>query len=208
MIDMPDSYDTLCRRKGILSSTNYNLPEKPDRRSSWFEESNIITHTDQRGIFYLLYVLRSFPRPTDDRRYNLLFVTKQGIFYSVNSHSCLEVPLDFETITAKRLCDWGDGNFITLKPNTRQIIILKHYRYTELLDNRGVPNTFYWYNHPELFDTIKNHEILLESETTDPIRIPFREHMYEYLKRNAPYLYLRSDNYVKMEDVRFVRQPF
>ena len=87
-------------------------------------------------------------------------------------------------------------------------MILKHYRYTELLDNRGVPNTFYWYNHPELFDTVKKHEILLESETTDPIRIPFREHMYEYLKRNAPYLYLRSDNYVKMEDVRFVRQPY
>lgn len=208
MIDMPESYDSICRKKGILAETLYNLPEQPNRESSWYEEANLTLHSTARGVFYLYYVLRSFPRPTDDRRFNLYFVTKQGIFVSVNSHSVLESPIDFTTLVLKRFCDFGMHDLITLIPNTREIMILKDYRYTELLDGKGVPNTFYWKDHPDMWDTVQTHEILLESRTTKPIVVPFRWQMYEYLRKGEPYLWLRKDNYVDLTDVRFNLQPY
>lgn len=210
MIDMPESYEKICRKMGILSGTMYNLPYKPEANTDWFEAADVaLSDSYTKGTFYLYYVIRSFPRPTDSRRYNLLFVTKNGLFTSINSHSMLDEPVDFNNIYCKRLCDFGFKDMLTLKPGTREVIILKHYRFTELLDGKGVPNTWNWKDHKELWNQVRNHEIMVEADNFDePIVCEFRPQMYAALKRGMPYLHLREDNYVPIESVRFMNDLY
>jgi hypothetical protein len=208
MVEMPESYDSICRKKGILAETLYNLPELPKKESSWFEEANLVLHSTARGIFQLYYAIRSFPKPTDDRIYHVFYITKSGIFYSCNTHSHLNTPIDFTTEVCKYWDDFKFNDMITLKPNTREIVLLKNYRYTELINGNGVPNTFNWYDHPEIWNTTNKHQILVESDTYMALLLDFNKQMYEALRRGHPYMWLRKDNYIPIDEVRFNRQPY
>ena len=209
MIEMPPSYEDICKARGTIAQTIYHLPENPHRESSWYEEANITLHSMGRGVFYLYYMLRSYPRPTDDRRYNILCVTKQGLFVSVTSHSCMAEPIDFEVLRFKHWCHFGHRDLITLKPNTRELLILYCYRFTEIIDGKGYPNRFYFGDHPEMEKKITEHKILLESPTIqEPILVDFNWQMYDALHHGDPYIWVRKDNYIDMNQVRFVRQPY
>lgn len=208
MISMPESYDEYCRKKGTLAETIYNLPQHPHHMASWYEEANLTLHSMCRGVFYIYYVLRSFPRPADDRRYNLMVITKQGIFVSVNTLCFKDEPLDFTTLMLKRWTYFGHGDFITLKPNTREIILLRNYTYTEIVNGKSYSNRWYFFDHKHEFKDIKSHNILMESDTHDPIMLDWNADMYEHIRLNKPYIWLGEDNYVSIKDVRFNRQPY
>jgi len=203
MIDMPESYESICRKRGTVAETMYTLPYKQSSNLDWFEEANSSVQSHSRGVFHVYYALRSYPRATDNTRYWLMFITNSGIFRSSNSHCFFNEPIDFRTMEIRRIGDFGPYDMLTLLPHTRQITILKEYRYTELINGSGVPNVWYWYDHPEVHKDAKTHQILLESRTTMPILTEFRDELYQAVRLGKPYLYLRSDNYVPIDQVRF-----
>lgn len=210
MIRMPESYDSICKKKGILAETIYQLIENPLPRTSWFEYANLVMYSTARGVFQLYYALKSFPRPTDNRRFILFFVTKSGIFTSTNSVSHLNEPIDFNVIRCKHYCDFGRGNLMTLIPGTREIIVLDNYRYTEVIDGKGVPNTYDWNKHKQEYacNMCCNHKLVVESDNYSPIELDYDDELYAHLRANAPYLWLRSDNYVDLNNIVFCRQPY
>ncbi len=205
---MPESYDSICRKKGFLAETLYQLVENPHPRTSWYEEANLNLHSTARGIFQLYYALKSFPKPTDDRRYFLFFITKQGIFTSTNSHSNKNEPIDFNVIRCKFFSEFKDRMLLTLKPHTREIILLQNYRYTELADGVGLPNSNDYIRNSKNDAKYKNHQILVESDNYSPLVLDFSEELYYALHSGHPYICLRSDNYVDINNVIFCRQPY
>ena len=208
MIEMPEDYMTNCKKKGILAETLYLLPEHPKPRSTWYECANYTLHSIARGVFQLYYVIKSYAKPTDDSRYYLFFVTTKGIFTGCNSMCDKEGPVDFNVLRAKYFCDFNTNRLMTLKPNTREVIILDNYRYTEMIDGKGYPNSFYWEEHPELHDTVKKHQLLVESDNYHPILLDYYDELYYNLRMGSPYICLRADNYVDINNVIFCRQPY
>ena len=205
---MPETYDSICRKKGFLAETLYQLEENPHPRTSWYEEANLNLHSTARGIFQLYYALKSFPKPTDDRRYILFFVTKQGIFTSTNSHSNLDEPIDFNTLRCRFFCYFERKMLITLKPNTREIIILKNYRYTVLRDGAGLPNSNDNVTDLSEEEKAKRLKILVESNNYHPMVLDYYDELYRELHAGHQYLCLRSDNYIDIDNVIFCRQPY
>jgi hypothetical protein len=205
---MPEDYISICKKKGILSETLYLLPENPLPRTTWYECANYTLHSIARGVFELRYALKSFARPTDDARYIAFFVTKSGIFIACNSMCSKDGPIDFNVIRCKFFCDFKGNMLMTLKPNTREIIILNNYRYTEMLDGKGFPNSFYWEENPQLHDKVKKHQILVESDNYSPLLLNWDEELYYTMRLGLPYIWLRSDNYVDINKVIFCRQPY
>ena len=208
MIRPPESYVSILGKQGKISETLYQLMENPLPRTSWYEYANLIMHSTARGVFQLYYALKSYPRATDDRRFILFFITRHGIFTTTNSVSHMQQPFDFNTLRCKHYCDFGKGNLVTLKPNTREIIVLDKYRYTEMIDGKGYPNTFDWRKHKEMHDKVRKHKLIVESENYHPIELDFDDELYAYLRNNAPYLWLRSDNYVELSNIVFCTQPY
>ena len=203
MVPMPESYSSIMRKKGLLAETLYMLPEKPVKGTSWFEEANIRSFATSRGVFQLEYVLKSFARPTDDHRYIVFIITKSGIFTSAYSMCAQNEPIDFNTMQVKHFCDIEPKMLITLRPKTREIMIISNYRYTERIDGIGYPNTI----HPDAKNCNK-HDILVESDNTNPIICDYDENLYKALSKGLPYIWVRSDNYVDINNVIFCTQPY
>ena len=208
MINMPESYVSIMKKRGLVAETIYMLPENPRKGTSWFEEANIRSFSTARGVMQVYYVLKSFARPTDDHRYITFIVTRYGIFTSVNSMCAQNEPIDFNVMVVKHFCDFHHGMLMTLRPETREIIILKGYRYTERINGVGVPNTWHWEDHPEIHKDVRKHDLLIESCNTNPIVSEYNQELCEVMRLRNPYIWVRSDNYVDLENVRFCRQPY
>ena len=208
MINMPESYVSILKKRGRLSETIYMLPEKPVKGTSWYEEANIRAFATARGVMQVFYILKSFARPTDDHRYLAYIVTRHGIFISAHSLCAQNEPIDFNVMQVKHFCDFGRGMMITLRPNTREIIVLHNYRYTERINGKGVPNTWHWEDHPEVHDKVRKHELLIESTNTNPIMSEYNDELCKVMRLHNPYIWVRSDNYVDLENVRFCMQPY
>ena len=97
---------------------------------------------------------------------------------------------------------------ITLHPDTRKLLLLKNVRYTEVINDKAYPNNF---------DTSKllvdhhkphSHYIILESDTHAPIKTRYEKSIITSMRYNRPYIWVRSDNYVELSNLRFWHQNF
>ena len=210
MITMPRSYYDICMEKGISSDTMYHLEEELlDHNRNKFCRIDYMKFMYAglgKGVFRLYYVIKSFPFPTDNSRYLLYFVTRSGIFVEVRTRGYGDGIVDFRGIVAKFYAEFTYGDLLTLYPDTRQILLLKDVRYTEMIDGKGYPNSFYYESHSEIEP--RKHEILIESRNYKPIVTEYNTALCVSLRNKMPYLWLRSDNYVDIHDVRFYQESY
>lgn len=208
MIEMPKSYRDICSEKGILADTMYLLEEEfLDNNRNRYNRMDYMKFSYVglgKGVFSLLYVLKSFPKPTDDRKYLLYFVTKTGIFVECRTRGFGDGIVDFRGVIAKFYDEFTYGDLITLHPKTRQLLLLKEVKYTEQIDGKGVPNSFYFECHKELKP--RTHELIIESSNYRPLVVEYNHALCYHLRNKMPYIWVRSDNYVDIHDVRFYQE--
>jgi hypothetical protein len=207
MIPMPMNYNQILNKSHISpAQTLYNLEKPYDNwQEAWYYTRNHTSTAVVHGEFNLLYALKSFPYLEDERRYALYFVSTDGIFIDIHRKTIEMEPIDFRDVYARPVSSFKTGDLVTLHPLTKSILILKNVRYTEVINGVGYPNTYY----SEMEDIdIKDHYILLESSNHSPIKTEYNLEFIKALRTHRPYIWVRRENYIPIQVLRFWRQNF
>lgn len=155
------------------------------------------------------YALRSYAHPTDNSIYGLYLVTSKGIYRNIHRRSPQQEPIDFRDLIITPHSRFGNGDLITLYPDTRQIIVLHNVRYTEVINNKGVPNSFFLEESSIDPRSITSHYIILEADELDsPITTEYNPQLLCALRTKTPYIWVRSDNYIPLQKLREWNQNF
>ena len=215
MIIMPPNYTEELRRikqGGHFTSlsripyedyvSNRNIEQLYYTRSHVMHESPLIE-------VQVNYALRSFVHPCDNSIYGLFLVTTKGIYRNIHRRSPQQEPKDFRDLIITPHSRFTCGDLITLYPDTRQIIVLHNVRYTEVINGKGVPNTFFLENSNIDPKSITSHYIILESENlSEPITTEYSYDLLLALRNKRPYIWVRSDNYIPIQKLRSWNQNF
>lgn len=210
MIPMKMDYIQEMRKNKIpgMPETLFNLENKYyEDFDAWNYYRYDSMSGQNHGSMILLYALKSYPHPTDNSKYALYFVTTQGIYMCTVLRSNKREPIEFRDITAKFVSTFGMRDVITLHPETRKLLLLTHTRYTEVIDGKAYPNTFDS-RHMTSYLLPKSHYIILESDTHPPIKTEFNRDLLDSLRSGKPYIWVRSDNYMALSNLRFWHQNF
>ena len=200
---MPPSYVEECKRLHTDPPyTMYLIHKMPKGDNHYYEISDSWVPGTPRGRFKLLYALRSFPRRHKNDRYTLFLVTSYGIFVEEMTHAIYDEPIDFRTIYARFVHEFYSGDIIINVPGTRQLLPLYNVRYEEMIRDTVLPNSFYYYDHPEMEVKEDQHWLILYSSNHEPVKIPFDGNLYKALRHGASYLHLRADNYIKWHNIK------
>lgn len=210
MVKMPMDFVAVCKLKHLPEPyTMYKLRTIPDdeTRAPYYEVSDTFVPGIPKGQFKLLFALKSFPHYHDNRQYVLFFVTNMGLFVEEYVRSYYEEPVDFRNVMARYVHSFNHGDVIINHPGTRVLLPLYNVRFTEVINGKSYPNSFDFYDHPELAEC-EEHKLILESNEFPPVEVEFNKDLYLRLRLKLFYLHLRSDNYMKLSQFKFWRPSY